>query len=148
MLATAGCTFITPQATAIQYNPADGVRADFGPLKVRDALVVTDADGNIGGLVAAISNTSDKAQTVQVEFGPKDADGVASVKVPAHSVVTLGNDGEDALTLADFGTKPGDFASIYFSADGDSAMTLVPVFGEDHPYFGDLIPEAPTAIPE
>ena len=45
LLGATGCTFITPQATEIQYNPADGVSADFGPLKVRDALVITDDEG-------------------------------------------------------------------------------------------------------
>lgn len=142
MLGTAGCTFITPQATDIQYNPADGVSADFGPLKVRDALVIADQDGDSGNLVAAIANNSADSQTVTIEYGPQDAGNRETVRVPANSVLTLGHDGEDALLLADLGTKPGEMVSVYFSGADESAVTLVPVFDGEHPYLGDLVPEA------
>lgn len=140
MLTTAGCTFITPQATEIQYNPADGVSADFGPIKVRDALVITDEDGSAGSLVIAISNTSPDSQTVTIEYGAQDAGNRESVKVPANSVLTLGNDGNDPLALPGLDTPAGDMVNMYFSGADESAVTLVPVFGSDHPYFGEFAP--------
>ena len=56
-LGLTGCTFITPQSTAVEYSAGDGVNVEgSAPLEVRNVIVVANPEGTAGNLIAAIVN--------------------------------------------------------------------------------------------
>ncbi|MFV0320144.1 MAG: DNA modification methylase [Microbacterium sp.] len=140
VLGTAGCTFMTPQSTTIQYSPADGVNVDGSkPLEVLNAVVVANDEGTAGNLIAAIVNPTDQQLTLRMEVG--EARTPATVRVPAGAVVSLGTEGTPPLPLVNFDTAPGANVSIYFqSGDVNGIETLVPVVDTSLPYYADLGP--------
>ena len=52
-LLTAGCGYITPQQTSHQYSASDGIRADLGPLQLRNMLIVSSGENEPGRLIGA-----------------------------------------------------------------------------------------------
>jgi len=59
-LLTAGCGYITPQQTSHQYSASDGIRADLGPLQLRNFLIVSGGEDEPGRLIGAVYNSSSK----------------------------------------------------------------------------------------
>nr|WP_246301308.1 DNA modification methylase [Microbacterium immunditiarum] len=138
-LGTSGCAMVSTQATTIPYSPADGVNVpDSGPLKVRNVLIVADEEGVDGNFVAAIVNDTDEAQTLRVEFGePAER---LTVRVPANSVVSLGED-EEPILLEGIDTMPGADIDMFFqSGDHTGVVQPVPVLDGTLPYLADLVP--------
>ena len=141
-LGAAGCTFITPQSTTIQYSPADGVNvpAPDAPVQVRNALIVADESGRDGNFVAAFVNTTAESQTVHVEFG----EGIAreSIRVPAGATVSLGADAPPLL-IRGLDTKPGADLDVAFqSGESDTVAVAVAVLDGTLPYLEPLVPKA------
>ncbi|MFE1644365.1 DNA modification methylase [Microbacterium sp. P01] len=140
LVGTSGCALISPQATTIEYSAAEGVNIpDSGPLQVRNALIVANEDGTVGNLVAAIVNQTSDAQVLNIDLGP----GVVSksVRVPANSVVSLGSDDHEPLTLEDIDAVPGTDVQMSFqSGDADTVTTYVPVLDGQLSYLRPLAP--------
>lgn len=141
-LGAAGCTFITPQSTTIEYSPADGVNvpAPDSPVQVRNALIVADESGRDGNFVAALINATPEPQTIHIEFG----DGVAreSIRVPAGATVSLGADAPP-LTIRGLDTKPGaDLPVAFQSGDSDTVAVAVAVLDGSLPYLEPFVPKA------
>src|SRR5262245_36937483 len=114
VLGTTGCAMISTQATTIHYSAADGVNVSaLGPPQVRNALVVANEDGSEGNFVAAIVNDTDQAETLHIEYG--DPVQQATVRVPAHSVVSLGGD-DEPLLLENLDAKPGSDIEMAFQS--------------------------------
>jgi hypothetical protein len=137
---TTGCTFISPQATTIEYSASDGVNIpdSEGPLDVRNAFIVATEDGSTGNLIAAIVNTGDQRETLIVEVEGLDA---LTVQVPAGGTVSLGADAEP-LRIDGLDTMPGATVKVYFqSGDATGATAEVPVLDGTLPYYADLVPE-------
>lgn len=139
LLGATGCTFISPQATTIEYAASDGVNVpdSDGPLDVRNALVIATEDGSTGNLVAAIVNPTDERATLTISL----ADGEPlTVTVPAGKTVSLGAD-DEPLRLADLDSIPGSTVEIYFqSGDSTGTKVEVPVLDGSLPYYKDLVP--------
>lgn len=144
LLGTTGCAFITEQATTLTYSPADGVNIpDSGPLKVRNALIVSEAEGEAGSLIAAIVNETDEAQTLNIELGEGASAQKATVRVPAQSSVSLGNpsDDTDPLTIDEVDGPPGSTVPVYFqSGDAEGVLYQVPVLDGELDYYNELLP--------
>lgn len=138
VLGTSGCAFVSTQATTIPYSPGEGVNApDFGPLEVRNALIVADEEGTEGNFVAAIVNTSDESQTLTLEFG----DTSERIRVEANSVVSLGTEETEPLLLEDIDTLPGADLPMYFQAgDTEGVVVEVPVLDGSLDYLAPLAP--------
>ncbi|BAS07384.1 hypothetical protein AHiyo4_08060 [Arthrobacter sp. Hiyo4] len=47
-----------PQQTSHQYAASDGIRADLGPLQLRNMLIVSDGADKPGRLLGAVYNSS------------------------------------------------------------------------------------------
>ena len=151
VLGTTGCNLVAPQATTIDYSASDGVNVpESGPLKVRNALIVTDEEGSGGNLVAAIVNSTTEAQTLRVEVGEGGSTVRASVQVPASSTVSLGDLANDVAPLAldGFDGAAGSTVPVYFqSGDGQGALIDVPVLDGALEYLRTLAPTpTPTSI--
>ncbi|GAT73951.1 DNA modification methylase [Microbacterium hydrocarbonoxydans] len=147
LLGATGCTFISPQATTIEYSASDGVNisdAD-GPLDVRNVFIVANEDGSVGNLVAAIVNPTDEKATLTITLAGIDP---FAVTVPAHGTVSLGAD-EEPLSIVDLDTKPGATVEVHFqSGDGSGAKADVPVLDGTLPYYADLTPGGAENAPK
>ncbi len=137
-LGATGCSFITPQATAIPYSPSDGITVPTsGPLEVRNAFVVADETGARGNLIAAIVNDTTDPQVLNLTYG----DTSKTVRVPASSVVSLGSDDTDPLLLRGIDTLPGANLTMSFqSGDATGVEVSVPVVDGALPYYTDFVP--------
>ena len=127
LLGTTGCAMLSTQATTLPYSPADGVNIpDSGPLLVRNALLVTDEEGEDANFLAAIVNPTDESQTLTLEFGEEDPIS-ATVRVPAHTTVSLGVT-DDALLIEGLDAQAGSDVLVYFqSGDAEGVDAAVPV---------------------
>lgn len=137
-LGATGCSMVSPQATTIPYSPADGVNIPpSGPLEVLNALIVTDESGTDGNFVAAIVNETDAAETLTL-----GVDGTShTVRVPAHTVLSLGMDGEEPLLLEGIDTKPGANLYVSFqSGEGTGVEQAVPVLDGTLDYLTEFVP--------
>ena len=140
LLGATGCTFITPQATEIQYSASDGINIpdSDGPLKVRNAMIIATEDGSVGNLVAAIVNTTDQAEVLNVDVEGSES---LTVRVGAGDTVSLGSNAEP-MRIDDLGVKPGATVEVYFqSGDATGASAQIPVLDGTLPYYADLVPE-------
>ncbi|WP_279072065.1 DNA modification methylase [Microbacterium lacticum] len=140
LLGVTGCAMISPQATTIPYSPADGVNVPAsGPLKVLNALFVADESGENANFLAAIVNDTDSAETLLV-----GVDGAnKSVRVPAHSSVSLGFDGAKPLLFEGIDTPPGSDVVVTFqSGDGEGVEQAVPVLDGTLEYLADFVPKS------
>lgn len=138
VLGTAGCAAITPQATTIDYSPADGVNIPVGedsPVEILNTLIVADEDGTDGNLVAAFVNTSDETVTVSLSWDG----GGAEVRVPAASTLSLGGE-DDPILLEGINTRAGATLPIAFSTGGEPVQAHVQVFDEELAYLEGLAP--------
>lgn len=139
-LGATGCAMVSPQATTIPYSPSDGVNVpDSGPLKVRNALIVTDGSGTLGNFIAAIVNDTDSAETLSLGIDGE----TQTIRVPARSVLSLGSDDDDPLLLEGLNTAAGATLPITFqSGDGTGVVAEVPVLDGELAYLEGFVPEA------
>ncbi|WP_423494142.1 DNA modification methylase [Microbacterium esteraromaticum] len=139
-LGTTGCTFMTNQATTIDYSPSDGVNVDAtgGDIVVRNAMVIATEDGSTGNLVAAFVNTGDKSGRVNIDI----AGTMLTVRVPAGDSVSLGAD-KDPLPIDGLNVMPGsNVEALFVSGDGEATATEIPVLDGTLPEYSDLVPSA------
>jgi hypothetical protein len=140
LLGATGCTFISPQATTIEYAASDGINVSDadGPIDVRNVFVVATEDGSVGNLVGAIVNPTDEKATLTISFQGIDP---FTITVPAGDSVSLGADAEP-LRIVDLDTIPGATVEIHFqSGDSTGVKAAVPVLDGTLSYYSDLVPE-------
>lgn len=146
LLGTSGCAMISPQATLIQYAPGDGVNVpDIGPLEVRNALILAEGEdeGEPGGLIAAIVNSTDQDQTLRMQFGEGAGAQNETLRVPAKTTVSLGNpaDGTPPLLLDEVDGPPGSTVPVYFqSGNAEGVLIMVPVLDQTLDYYQGILP--------
>ncbi|PVE94961.1 DNA modification methylase [Microbacterium sp. TPD7012] len=147
LLGATGCTFISPQATKIEYAASDGVNVSDpdAPIDVRNVFIVATEDGSVGNLIAAIVNPTDEKATLTITLEGIDE---LTVTVPAGETVSLGAD-EEPLRIVDLDTKPGATVEIHFqSGDATGVKTEVPVLDGALPYYADLVPDVSERAPQ
>ncbi|GAA3941816.1 DNA modification methylase [Microbacterium soli] len=140
VLGASGCTFLTHQATTIEYPASDGVNVDAtgGPVVVRNALIIATDDGSAGNLVAAFVNEGDETASVSIDVEGRRF----TVRVPAKDAVSLGAD-EDPLLIEGLGVEPGATVEMLFRSGGEEADPVsVPVLDASLPSYADLAPDA------
>jgi hypothetical protein len=142
VLGTTGCSMLSTQATSIPYSAAEGVNVwGAGPLEVRNALIVANEEGSEGNFVAAIVNTTDENQTLNIDFDNGEDVIEATVRVPANSVVSLGTEDTEPLLIEDLNTLPGsDIAAYFQSGDAEGTLVTVPVLDGGLAYLEPLVP--------
>jgi len=140
LMGTTGCAMLSTQATTLPYSPADGVNVpDSGPLLVRNALLVTDEEGEDANFLAAIVNPTDESQTLTLEFGEEDPI-TEEVRVAANTTVSLGVT-DDALLIKGLDTPAGADVLVYFqSGDSEGTEVAVPVLDGTLDYLTEFVP--------
>ena len=122
-LLTAGCGYITPQQTSHQYSASDGIRADLGPLQLRNILIVSKGENEPGRLIGAVYNSSSKDVKLTVN-GAKGSQTEVPVKANGY---TLLNQDSDAAVLSTTGGKPGSLVDLKVSENGTNVSNTVKV---------------------
>ena len=139
-LLTAGCGYITPQQTSHQYSASDGIRADLGPLQLRNILIVSSGEDGPGRLIGAVYNSSSKDVKLTVN-GAKGSQ--TEVPVKANSF-TLLNENTDPAILSTTGGKPGSLVDVKISENGTNVTSTVkvPVLDATLKEYKDYLPTA------
>lgn len=137
-LLTAGCGYITPQQTSHQYSASDGIRADLGPLQLRNILIVSAGEDKPGRLIGAVYNSSSKDVKLTVN-GAKGSQ--TEVPVKANSYTLLNEDSDEAI-LSTTGGKPGSLVDVKISENGTNVSNTVkvPVLDATLAEYKDYVP--------
>jgi len=137
-LLTAGCGYITPQQTSHQYSASDGIRADLGPLQLRNILIVSKGENEPGRLIGAVYNSSSKDVKLTVN-GAKGSQTEVPVKANGY---TLLNQDSDAAVLSTTGGKPGSLVELKVSENGTNVSNTVkvPVLDATLKEYKDYVP--------
>ncbi|UZX01938.1 hypothetical protein F8G81_04345 [Arthrobacter sp. CDRTa11] len=123
LVTVTGCGYITPQQTSHQYSASDGIRADLGPLQLRNVLIVSAGEDKPGRLIGAVYNSSSK----DVKLTVKGAEGSQTqVSVKANDYTLLNNSTDEAL-LSTTGGIPGSLVDVQISEDGTNVNETVKV---------------------
>jgi hypothetical protein len=157
--ALAGCQFVTPQQTARSYTPSDGVNGSAGPVGIRNALLVTGG-GETASLIGVLTNSSDSAQTVSLEWTSTSGTETERVAVPANGLLSLSTvpdtvdtsttDETDTVVLEDVDATPGGLFRMTFTSGSDSADLQLPVLTGKLQEYSTLVPTVtptPTRTP-
>jgi hypothetical protein len=150
LLGTAGCTFLTPTATLIQYDPSDGSGLTVGGIAVRNALLLPSEDGEVHSLVMSVFNTNTDGVEVlfQIEAGGQKID--ESVLVDGRSSVSYGSTpGEDQLLIEGIDGIPGSLVPVYVQVgDEPGELLMVPILEPYEPAYEAVRPSnKPTPTP-
>jgi hypothetical protein len=134
---TAGCTFVTPQATLIEYNPGNGVAGKVGSVDLRNVVAITADDGKTVSLLITLINSGSEDAPVRLQF---EADGETRTDVTAvkaGEVASFGNEGDDQIVIPDPGVELGALMPVYVQyGDNQGLQLMVPVLAAEGIYEG------------
>jgi len=137
----AGCNFITPQATQFQYDPADGVSGQTGPVEIRNAVLVVD--GDLSSLVVTFVNDG-PATTLEVTVGDE------TQVVDLDSGLTPYGFPDQQLVFS-APVEAGSLEDVVFAADAAERTAVpVPAFSTataNWSSYGPVAPEEDEAEP-
>jgi hypothetical protein len=144
-LLTAGCGYITPQQTNQQYSASDGIRADLGPLQLRNILIISSGENEPGRVIGAVYNSSSQDVTLKLN-GAQGSQ--TEVPVKANSSTMLNNT-TDAAILSTTGGVPGSLVDIKISEDGTNVNSTVrvPVLNATLPEYKEYLPAGTSPSP-
>jgi len=140
LLTMTGCGYITPQQTTQQYSASDGIRADLGPLELRNMMIVSTGEDKPGRLLGAVYNSSSKDVKLTVN-GAKGSQTQVSVKANSY---TLLNSSTDEAILSTSGGPAGSLVDLKVSENGTNLdkTIKVPVLDATLKDYKEYIPES------
>ncbi|MCU1515311.1 MAG: hypothetical protein JWQ75_32 [Pseudarthrobacter sp.] len=118
-----GCGYINPQQTNHQYSSSDGIRADLGPLQLRNFLIVSSGEDQPGRLLGAVYNSSSQDVKLTVS-GAEGSQTQVSVKANSY---TLLNDSTDEAILSTSGGIAGSLVPVKIAEDGTNLNQTIDV---------------------
>jgi len=137
------CSLVAPQATLIQYDPADGVGADLGTVKVRDVQALLGESGAVNVMFYVV-NAGDEAAKLSVAVGEGGIDGTTTLNVPAGFASTVGGVGDTAKVIIEepADARLGGLLPVYFQVgQAEGTQLQVPVL--DASYRPERAPSVP-----
>ena len=156
-LVLSGCSAWAPQTAAQPYVPSDGAaaeigRQEYGGVKLRNFLMVSNGKGTPGVLVGAVVNEGTAPVTVNLQVGSSGEGGgllgEQSVTVRPGELVKVGaGDGGPAVRVASVPAAPGALLTLRADTPQGGAVMQLPVLAPVGPY-ASLSPSAnpsPTA---
>ncbi|WP_440710025.1 hypothetical protein [Herbiconiux sp. YIM B11900] len=148
LFGTAGCAFITPQATVEIVETSDGVNADLGEVSVRNATLISE-DGELASLLVSFANSSDSTQQVLVQYEDGSTGERVNQKVSVEgsgAITSFGGSDSEQIVLSNV-SEPGSLFPVYFQyGDTEGKQVLVPVLNTSLPEYTGLAP-TPTPTP-
>ncbi len=144
LVGTAGCTFISKQATLIQYDPSDGVGTNIGAVQVRNVIGIINEDGHAISLLVTLVNSGKRSAAVNLQFESGGEKTTVTKAVNANSVSTYGTmPDEDQIIILNPDVAAGELVAVYVQyGDNPGVQLLVPVLDA----VGDYAELAPPEI--
>lgn len=139
MLGTAGCTFVSPIASRIEYAPSDGSQVTLEHVDARNFIYLSDGEGHaalIGSLVnRGLTSTSVKLQYTDATSSEKKE---AFFTLLPSQKLDFGYNGASALDF-DLGGQPGSIVKLFVVADGETGKGMnVPVLDGTLSEYADI----------
>jgi hypothetical protein len=148
-LGTTGCTFFAPQATAIKYNPSDGVSINVGELQVRNAFAISPK-GTDANLIGVFLNSGSKPIDVELQY-TAHKDGESAV-LTTHFLldpgkpVSYGNPGVKQVVFRDANVPAGALLKIFIQYGSTTGKNLlIPVLDGSQAEYANL---GPSPLPK
>ncbi len=142
-----GCTFISTQATLIQYDPSDGVGIQVGSVKVRNAVALINDDGSAVSLMITLVNSGSTIANVAMQYESGGGRLTTTKSVLPGKVATYGTTpGGAQIVISEPGVKAGALYPVYIQyGDNEGKQLLVPVLDAAHnPQYDGLFPAEAT----
>ena len=150
LLGTTGCTFFSEQATLKQYDPSDGVGAQVGSVKIRNAILLTRNDGRLASLLVDFINEGENPVALSIQYQSKSGKKTIVKAIPADGTRSFGGgDGEQQLQFTNVKATPGTLFPVYFQyGDATGKQVMVPVLDGSQKEYHTLLPTPkPTPTP-
>jgi hypothetical protein len=128
LLGTAGCTFMNPVASRIEYAPSDGTQVSLENVDARNFIYLSDGQGH-AALFGSLVNRGLDSASVKLQY--KDATTketkLAYFTLLPSQKLDFGYNGTSALNY-DLGGKPGQTVTVWVSAGSETGKQMnVPV---------------------
>ncbi|WP_396277885.1 hypothetical protein [Glutamicibacter creatinolyticus] len=133
-LGVTGCGAINQQETTTNYAPSDGIVADVADAKVRNLLLVTNAEHQEARLIGSVVNNSDSSLTLSVKAGNASA-----VKIPVDASGTVKLESKE-FVVDGLNVAPGEHAEATLSTEGESVETSIPVVDGTLKEYREFVP--------
>ncbi|ARJ04712.1 hypothetical protein GCM10010988_37180 [Cnuibacter physcomitrellae] len=148
---TAGCAFITPQATVYEVETSDGVNANVGDISIRNATLISDDEGELASMLVSFVSTSQSDELLTVQYEDAATGERVSQKVSVagnQAISSYGGKGGDQILLENV-SKPGSLFPVFFQYGSEEGQqVLVPVLNDSLPEYSGLAPTpSPTPTP-
>jgi hypothetical protein len=143
LVGTTGCTFVSTQATLIQYDPSDGVGIDVGSVQVRNAIALINEDGRAASLMITLVNSGSRTANVNLQYESSGEKITTTKSVNPDQVSTYGTSVDDTqIIILNPGVKAGALFPVYIQyGKHEGRELLVPVLtAENHPEYEALVP--------
>jgi hypothetical protein len=134
-LGTAGCTFNSPVATAIQYSPGDGADATVKGVAARNFVYLVNAEGN-GALIGSLVNTTDTPAFPTISSGSM----TDPLAINAGAKIDFGYNGKAAIQLG-VTAKAGTIIEVTVTVEGKSKTLNVPVLDGTFSEYASILPQ-------
>lgn len=122
-LGTAGCGFITPQATNYEYAPSDGVNVTAGAVEIRNALFITNDSATTFNLTMTAVTAAKSAENLTITI-VVDSERSSKEITVEPGLTKFGNakDGQEQIVFTDLDLKAGQTALAYFEVAGNEPV--------------------------
>lgn len=136
LLGTAGCTFVSSQATLIEYDPSDGINANVGTVQIRNIVAITNEEGDALSLLVTFINSGDRSANVDLQFETAGERLTVTKPIGGGDVVSYGNEvGQEQIIVLEPGVEAGSLFPVYVQyGDEEGEELLVPVLTAAGPY--------------
>lgn len=154
LMGTTGCTFFSDQATLKPYDPSDGVGAQVGSVKVRNAIVLTRNEGKLATLLVDFINEGHSPLAMSIQYTSASGKTTVVKAIPADGTRSFGGgDGEQQIQFTNVKATPGALFDVYFQyGDATGKQIMVPVLDGTQKEYRTLLPTpkpkpTPSATP-
>jgi hypothetical protein len=148
LLGTAGCTFMNPIASRIDYAPSDGTQANLETVDARNFIYLSDGNGH-AALFGSLVNRGLESASVKLQYTDatsKETKEAYFTLLPAQKL-DFGYNGTSALNY-DLGGKPGQTVTVWVSAGSETGKSMnVPVLDGTLPEYSELVSTIDGATP-
>lgn len=149
-LGTAGCAFITPQATTKIVTSENGSNGNVGAVNVRNATLISD-DGQLASMLVTFYNSGADTQTLNLQYESNGTKVNGTVTLPGLKSTSFGAKEQPKLVLNDINSPAGSLKPIYFQyGTTEGQQLLVPVLTSNWGLYEGLAPTpspTPTLVP-
>jgi hypothetical protein len=139
LLAGCGAGFDPPGEKA--YQPADGVNADAGQIRVLDALVVAPPDGGDGVVVMSVVNRgTEPDQLVAITSRQGQVETSSPAELIPQKPLLLSADSTPAYTVRNLSARPGAFVDLQITFGNSGVLNLRTVVVAATGYYSSITP--------